>query len=198
MRVNGILRSWNDERGFGFIAPAQGGAELFVHISALPRDGSRPVVGETVSFELGRGKDGRPQAINVIRLAVGADAKPSRGRTATRGSKSALEWLFAGLLLVLIVASGSWGYSAYRARAHRLHLETLPATTTVPESLHSGERGAQLSTPAYRCDGRTSCSQMTSCAEATWFINHCPGTQMDGDRDGVPCERQWCTGSGAR
>ena len=47
MRATGILRSWNDERGFGFIAPTQGGAELFVHISALPRDGSRPVVGET-------------------------------------------------------------------------------------------------------------------------------------------------------
>jgi hypothetical protein len=36
------------------------------------------------------------------------------------------------------------------------------------------------------------CSQMTSCAEATYFIRHCPGTQMDGDGDGVPCESQWC------
>lgn len=44
----------------------------------------------------------------------------------------------------------------------------------------------------YRCDGRTRCSQMTSCAEATWFLKHCPGVQMDGNRDGVPCERQWC------
>ena len=43
-----------------------------------------------------------------------------------------------------------------------------------------------------RCDGRTFCSQMTSCAEATWFLNHCPGVKMDGNRDGVPCEQQWC------
>lgn len=43
-----------------------------------------------------------------------------------------------------------------------------------------------------RCDGRTHCSQMTSCAEATWFLKHCPGVKMDGDRDGVPCEQQWC------
>ena len=43
-----------------------------------------------------------------------------------------------------------------------------------------------------QCDGRTRCSQMTSCDEATWFLRHCPGVQMDGDGDGVPCERQWC------
>ncbi len=44
----------------------------------------------------------------------------------------------------------------------------------------------------FTCDGRTHCSQMTSCEEATYFINHCPGTQMDGNGDGVPCESQWC------
>lgn len=44
----------------------------------------------------------------------------------------------------------------------------------------------------FRCDGRTHCSQMTSCAEAEYFLRNCPGTKMDGNRDGVPCERQWC------
>jgi endonuclease YncB( thermonuclease family) len=43
-----------------------------------------------------------------------------------------------------------------------------------------------------RCDGRNRCSQMTSCAEATWFLKNCPGVEMDGNHDGVPCERQWC------
>ena len=45
---------------------------------------------------------------------------------------------------------------------------------------------------ASRCDGRTHCSHMRSCEEAMYFIQHCPNTQMDGDRDGVPCEEQWC------
>ena len=36
----------------------------------------------------------------------------------------------------------------------------------------------------YQCDGRTYCSQMTSCEEATFFINNCPDTKMDGDNDG--------------
>jgi hypothetical protein len=45
---------------------------------------------------------------------------------------------------------------------------------------------------SYHCDGRVYCSQMHSCEEATWFLQHCAGMKMDGDRDGVPCERQWC------
>jgi micrococcal nuclease len=44
-----------------------------------------------------------------------------------------------------------------------------------------------------RCDGRKRCSQMRSCEEATWFLKNCPGMEMDGDGDGVPCERQWCS-----
>ena len=51
---------------------------------------------------------------------------------------------------------------------------------------------APATAAAYRCDGRTHCSQMRSCAEATWFLKRCPGVKMDGNNDGVPCERQWC------
>ena len=43
-----------------------------------------------------------------------------------------------------------------------------------------------------KCDGRTVCSQMTSCAEAKYFLANCPGVKMDGNRDGTPCEQQWC------
>lgn len=46
--------------------------------------------------------------------------------------------------------------------------------------------------PQFRCDGRTHCSQMTSCAEATFFLRNCPNVKMDGDGDGVPCESQFC------
>ena len=46
--------------------------------------------------------------------------------------------------------------------------------------------------PEFNCDGRQYCSQMTSCKEATQFLRNCPGMKMDGNRDGVPCEKQWC------
>ncbi|OYT89791.1 MAG: calcium-binding protein [Burkholderiales bacterium PBB6] len=45
---------------------------------------------------------------------------------------------------------------------------------------------------AFHCDGRRFCSQMTSCAEAKYFLAHCPAVVMDGNGDGVPCEQQWC------
>jgi hypothetical protein len=50
----------------------------------------------------------------------------------------------------------------------------------------------EAKTPRFKCDGRTYCSQMTSCEEATFFLQNCPGVKMDGGGDGVPCERQWC------
>lgn len=42
---------------------------------------------------------------------------------------------------------------------------------------------------SFKCDGRQHCSQMRSRAEAEFFIAHCPNTKMDGDHDGIPCER---------
>ena len=46
----------------------------------------------------------------------------------------------------------------------------------------------------FKCDGRHHCSQMKSYAEAKYFIKHCPNTKMDGDNDGIPCERQFKKG----
>ena len=39
---------------------------------------------------------------------------------------------------------------------------------------------------------------MTSCAEATYFLENCPNVKMDGENDGVPCEKQWCNSPFAR
>lgn len=50
----------------------------------------------------------------------------------------------------------------------------------------------EVSKSIFKCDGRTRCTQMTSCEEAKFFITHCPNTKMDGDKDGIPCEDQWC------
>ena len=77
---------------------------------------------------------------------------------------------------------------------------TLPADVArVPVRKIGVERENSTPAPApapasMQCDGRQYCSQMRSCAEATWFLQHCPTVKMDGDGDGVPCERQWCGG----
>ncbi|MDE2370234.1 MAG: excalibur calcium-binding domain-containing protein [Burkholderiales bacterium] len=72
-------------------------------------------------------------------------------------------------------------------------------TSRTPSERPSGSSPPQVAQPAtakaspmFRCDGRTYCSQMSSCAEAKFFLSNCPGVKMDGDHDGIPCEEQWC------
>ena len=66
-----------------------------------------------------------------------------------------------------------------------------PAISNVVNS-EPMQRTANTQNSDFRCDGRQHCSQMTSCAEATYFSNNCPNTKMDGNNDGIPCEQQWC------
>jgi hypothetical protein len=91
------------------------------------------------------------------------------------------------LLVLAIIASLGWyAYGKYQAR----HVSE-PADEDISAGAMS-HASPPLPTRSHRCDGRMYCSQMTSCEEATYFLNNCPGTKMDGNGDGIPCERQWC------
>lgn len=92
------------------------------------------------------------------------------------------------LITVLLLAALAWyGYGKYQG-----HVAARRAAVAEAEPPR-GMKVAQTEAPAaFKCDGRTYCSQMTSCAEATFFLKNCPGTKMDGNHDGVPCEKQWC------
>ncbi len=65
MRFDGTIKSWNDDRGFGFIAPARGGEDVFVHVKAFKPRAGRPVLNQRVSFDVELGADGRKRACNV-------------------------------------------------------------------------------------------------------------------------------------
>lgn len=178
MRTHGTLAKWNDDRGFGFITPANGANDIFVHISAFPRDGARPQLGELISFEVESGPDGKRRAVRVMRPGQRRAERPVFTREARR---SEVRGFGGAIVLMAAVGLGAYGYSRYWSRA-------TPAT---PSTLEAPIQMESPSSP-YSCDGRTMCSQMRSCAEATYFIRNCPNTQMDGDGDGVPCESQWC------
>ncbi len=47
MRFDGTLVTWNDDRGFGYIEPTQGGERVFVHVSAWPKGAGRPQVNQS-------------------------------------------------------------------------------------------------------------------------------------------------------
>ena len=213
----GYVERWNVDRGFGFIKPREGGSSLFVHISSLTQGAVIPTIGEELLFEVGIGRDGKPCAVKVRRptegfvprhasepinratQAAGVPSKPDR--RVVRSTTPLVAWVKPILFLVVLVSLAFAGFRIYQEQSLRKSLASqaaeIPSEVPFPEvrtpSANWGLSTAPDQESGYRCDGRTSCSQMTSCAEATWFINHCPGTKMDGNHDGVPCEQQWCT-----
>jgi CspA family cold shock protein len=61
----GKIKMFNEDRGFGFIKPDDGGADVFFHVSAL-REGDEITVGKAVTFEAGVDpKTGKSKAVNV-------------------------------------------------------------------------------------------------------------------------------------
>ena len=190
VRYTGRLKKWNAERGFGFVAADDGGAELFLHITAFAHYGPPPAVGDLLSFEVEPDRDGKRRAVHALRSgeqrAVATTSRPHKMSRAPKGESAGR---VSKLITVAVVSAVAWyGYSAYANRAAK-YGSSLPAISA-PVPLVS----AKLPVPAdFKCDGRNMCSQMTSCREATLFLQNCPGTQMDGNGDGVPCEQQWCT-----
>lgn len=106
MRIEGTLVKWDDERGFGFIQPVEGGADVFVHVTAFPFGTGRPDVGEQVSFDIESGEKGpraaRVMSLRTIRLVTDLLEEEPR-RRAPSMLELALIPAFAGALIFLSV-----------------------------------------------------------------------------------------------
>ncbi|WP_158964027.1 cold-shock protein [Chachezhania sediminis] len=64
--ANGTVKWFNATKGYGFIQPAEGNEDVFVHITAVERAGLTGLKdGQAVSYELEKGRDGRAKAINL-------------------------------------------------------------------------------------------------------------------------------------
>lgn len=64
--ANGTVKWFNATKGYGFIAPADGGKDVFVHIRALERSGLAALdENQKVTYDLEAGRDGRESAVNV-------------------------------------------------------------------------------------------------------------------------------------
>lgn len=85
-RLTGKIRQWNDERGFGFIAPADGKRDIFVHVSDFPpRHGARPRQDLEVSFDLKFDSTTRKlKATHVMVIEPASTPPPCVGLQATK------------------------------------------------------------------------------------------------------------------
>jgi hypothetical protein len=110
------------------------------------------------------------------------------------------------LVILVILAAIAWNaYTSYVSRRAEAELDAAAGAEPSSAADSAGE-SSRLFAPdeqpepvQFKCDGRTRCNQMTSCAEAKYFLRNCPGVKMDGPGpnqdgpgDGIPCEGQWC------
>lgn len=193
MFTEGIVKTYNTDRGFGFIQCDDNRKDIFFHISDFPNKHQLPRIGEKLKFYVDL-SDRKPRAKNIIRLEMKSAQPDSSGRAQSTKRKAQknkgfnLVNFFIGAAIVAIFISVFVPFVSGIYTREKLKREPVNS----PESMRiSSKSSSNNPTSNYRCDGRTHCSQMKSYEEAVYFINNCPGTEMDGDGDGEPCERQF-------
>ena len=195
----GLLTSWNDNRGYGFIKSSSVAHDTFIHISSLKHMNRKPKVGDTIYFEVATDPNGKSKAINCrIEGVIERKAESKLEKTAAFNkpfkmskAKKKSSTLANLVALVIILSIGFSAYNRYFANTHAGNKNNTPVITNADLTTFDEKDPKAVipkNTQNFSCDGRQHCSQMTSRAEAVFFIKNCPNTKMDGDNDGIPCE----------
>lgn len=196
MIYQGVIIRWNDERGFGFIRENESTAEVFAHISAFSEKMPRPKQGESVSFTIIEDhskKRKEAKNIHYLNRPVKPVSESSTGQRRYKKRNGGSHWgnLFSTIIALFFIGIvARFAYDSYQLRNKGKPLESSI------QAVSNNSNKTKTSNPynkRFTCDGRQHCSQMTSCEEAKYFLRNCPNTKMDGDGDGIPCERQWCS-----
>ena len=175
MRLQGRIIEWNDERGFGFVVQNGASARTFLHVSAFRKRVDRPFLGSLITYEIRQDEKGRPRAATAELVGTKTSRKSSAG-----GFLSAI----VGLALLLLLVLGYVGL---------VRLYNPDSTISASAYKIVSARDALKPHPEFQCTPeKNSCSKMASCAEALFHQEQCNVPDMDGDRDGIPCEQQWC------
>jgi len=197
MFVEGKIKKYNSERGFGFIA-LEGQADIFFHITDFPKAGGEPKVGELLKFLIVQVPN-NPQSsskkrmivtvIGLMIIAVLAVLVLKKYQSYQQSQKLKAAQLIEEQKKIVIAQRQALG-DLPEVKLSKKTEQALKAIPT-PAVHHDQKRLEQqplIAQTQFSCDGRTLCSQMRSRAEAEYFINNCSNTKMDGDNDGIPCE----------
>lgn len=104
MRFTGIIKVWDDERGFGFIEPVQGGQEIFVHIKAFSNLRGRPQPEQRVTFEVEPGTQGKKRAVKVELVQARRPVASTSHRNTPAQWGAATLFVIPAFLLLFLVA----------------------------------------------------------------------------------------------
>ncbi len=89
--MEGVIARWDDEKGYGFITPREGGRQVFVHIKAFQNRTPRPTAGQAVTYQMSSDRQGRPcadQARLVSESVRRSDVSPSTSSSRPAGTRS--------------------------------------------------------------------------------------------------------------
>ena len=94
-------------------------------------------------------------------------------------------------VILILIAAGGWQFYNSQNSEVKQKVSTVADQILNSSAMETLEKAKLLTQTSFRCDGRQLCSQMGSFEEAMFFLKNCPDTKMDGDHDGIPCERQF-------
>lgn len=104
----GRLERWNDGKGFGFIRPENGQKDIFIHISALPKDNRRPLVGDIIRYRMETDQNGRMRAADARIESLAASFKRKKPVPSKTSGRSVS--ILASVLMLLVLAGGWYFY----------------------------------------------------------------------------------------
>lgn len=192
----GKLVRWIDNKGFGFIKPESGKDDIFIHISALKDMSRKPIVGDVIQYQLDFDTNGKTRAVNakiegMTKVLALAPFEQKRNNDFSTPAKeipcrkprkiSNPQKRFNLLPVLIIMVAAVFIYS--KVSTLKTFFDQVDMPTVETQQVEQLEQ--------FQCQGKVWCSEMSSYEEAVFYLNNCPGTKMDGDGDGIPCERQF-------
>jgi len=203
----GVLFTWKDEKGFGFILPENCDEDIFIHISDFGKISRRPKIGDIIYYHLkttssNKGKY-RPYnaTIEGVKFQNGiatANKLKSRNNSVSTNAKKPKRlsrkpvqkgisfWKMTGRFMVFFIIF-VYGISKIKMSSPPTSSQIEVPQMKVPQ-IETPELSSQ--SQQYHCAGKVHCSEMDSCEEARYYLHHCTGVKIDGDGDGIPCEQQ--------
>jgi len=100
--IKGVLKTWKEDRGFGFIKPDDGGKDIFIHISALKAASRRPVTGDVIYYQIAKDNRGKYKAINA--QIEGVSLVEDKSGDLLKSGRSKKVTIATVLILMVIVA----------------------------------------------------------------------------------------------